>query len=296
METSQQSSYNGAGPSGKRRRISYNEAVKGMDCEFFLLPRHVQVTQIMRKVAKAKATNAEVKPIKELLAEARLTHNQECTLYHAQDTCLSNGCQWNGRFYNSGQCVGPHMRALQLSHPPRIKDIVRLDTLHKELLRKPPARLTAEEDDQLFYLEAVKEFMLRQTEELQELMRERTKAKRLIEIVRQKMVDGDMVEDEARAVMREQADRERQAGEKLQEMLKGMGSYVATFGLAVLDFLRSSNRTALLREQGSLLSTAVVWMEVFLEAGKIRGENAFGRITSAMASARDGVWNLLTSG
>ena len=152
-----------------------------LDMRFFLLPRQKQIELLVDDLMVKKRNSEDVAPLKTLLGEARLMHNQECVLYHGKESCVAQGCQWstNG-WFRSGQCIGPHLDKLQLSEPPRISDIVRLDKIMKEIMATNPEDRTEEEDDQLFYLSAVKQYMIDHTNDLQEMMQKRAKHIELI--------------------------------------------------------------------------------------------------------------------
>ena len=255
------------------------------DVAFFLLPRQQQIAQIIRTIGDKTHPADEMRELKALLGKARLVHNQECTLYHAKDPCIARGCQWakNG-WFSSGQCVGPHMNKLQLTNPPRIRDIVRLDTLLKQLSKKKPEELSAEEEDQLFYLEAVKEFMMQQSEELQDLLKDRARWKEIIDEIHQRLAKGEVTKQEADEKLANATNQEKRVVEELKSMFGGMGSYVASVGMAVLDVMRSEERIHMIRDKGSLLSTAVIWMELMLQVGKLHGGDVLKRVSGLISN------------
>ena len=265
------------------KRQKLNE-IDTHDMAFFLLPRQQQIAQIMKTIGDQTHPVAEMREMKALLGKARLVHNQECTLYHAKDPCIARGCQWakNG-WFSSGQCVGPHMNKLQLTNPPRIRDIVRLDTILKQLSNKKPEDLTAEEEDQLFYLEAVKEFMVQQSEELQELLKDRARWKEIIDEIHQRLAAGELSKQEANEKLANATNQEKRVVEELKSMFGGMGSYIASVGMAVLDIMRSEQRIHMIRDKGSLLSTAIIWMELMLQVGKLHGGDVLKRVSGLIS-------------
>ena len=254
------------------------------DMAFFLLPRHQQIAQLIRTIGDQTHPVAETRELKALLGKARLLHNQECALYHAKDPCIARGCQWtkNG-WFSSGQCVGPHMNKLQLTNPPRIRDIIRLDTLLKDLSNRSTEKLSAEEEDQLFYLEAVKEFMVQQSEDLQDLLKERARWKEITQEIHQRLATGELSKQEADDKLLFARNQEKRVVEELKNMFGGMGSYMASVGMAVVDIMRSDQRIHMIRDKGSLLSTAIIWMELMLQVGKLYGGDVLKQVSNLIS-------------
>ena len=264
-EPTQQSSRPAPPPMVSRRQVT-----GPLDHRFFLLSRQKQIMLLKDDLIKKKRDRQETLAVQTLLGEVQLIHNQECALYHGQDTCLARGCRWKtGGWFPSGQCVGPHLDQLQLSEPPRIKDIQRLDTIMKSLMAKTPASRTAEEDEQLFYLMAVKQYMIDQTEELQALMKRRAVLKNVIQEYEANRKNGSVSNWEAEINIKSAKEEDAAITEELLRNFKGMGSFVVSIGRAMIDFVASDSRLEMFREQDTLLSTAAVWINLLIEISKI---------------------------